>query len=181
MYVLVFNPGGNSLKAEIVQVEPGQTHAFEGKYLASVSVEGISKKPELLRYKGKEVITREPIAAADYKKATQALLDWFGRTSGLPGLNQLACAGLRVVHGGGEFVEPAKMTDAVVEKIRSLENLAPLHNRNSLEVLGPARERLGNIPVYGVFDTAFPRDANCAPSASKSIDRGFPFHRHAHR
>jgi acetate kinase len=155
MYVLVFNPGGNSLKAEIVQVEPGQTHAYEGKYLASVSIEGIGKQPELLRYQGKEVVAREPIDAADYKAAAQALLNWFSRASGLPGLNQLACAGVRVVHGGGEFVEPVKMTEAIVEKIRALEDLAPLHNRNSLAVLGPVRDRLGHTPVYGVFDTAF--------------------------
>ncbi len=39
--------------------------------------------------------------------------------------------------------------------MRAFENLAPLHNKNSLEVLGPLRNRLGDTPVYGVFDTAF--------------------------
>ncbi len=111
MYVLVFNPGGNSLKAEIVQLQPGQTHAYEGKYIASLSVEDIGRDPHLLRYDKKNVVAREPIDAADYNTAAQRLLDWFGRAPGLPRFKNLACAGVRVVHGGGEFIEPAQMTD----------------------------------------------------------------------
>ncbi len=189
MYVLVFNPGGNSLKAEIVQVKPGQTHAYGGNYLASVSIEGIGNQPELLRYQGKEVVAREPVDAADYKAAAQALLNWFGRASGLPGLNQFDCAGLRVVHGGDEFVEPARMTDAVVERIRELENLAPLHNRNSVAVLEPLRDRLGHTPIFGVFDTAFHRTIPLVAAtyglpydlAQKHRIRRYGFHGISHR
>jgi acetate kinase len=189
VYVLVFNPGGNSLKAEIVQVEPGQTHAYEGKYLASVSVEGIGKEPALLRYEGKKIVARDPIDAADYQAAARQLLHWFGRKSGLPALDRLACAGIRVVHGGTEFIEPARMTDAVAEKIRGFENLAPLHNKNSLEVLQPLRDRLTQTPIYGVFDTAFHHTIPDVAStyaiphelARKHGIRRFGFHGISHR
>jgi hypothetical protein len=39
--ILVLNPGGNSLKVEIVVCDARQEHAYEGKKLASVGAEGI--------------------------------------------------------------------------------------------------------------------------------------------
>ena len=50
MNILVFNPGGNSLKAEIIRCQPGQQHAFEGETLISVIIEGIGKEAKIARY-----------------------------------------------------------------------------------------------------------------------------------
>jgi len=67
MHILVFNPGGNSLKAEIVECDPHQRYAFEGAERVSVSVEGIGKTSRFLRYNGKSVINTEPIQADSYE------------------------------------------------------------------------------------------------------------------
>jgi acetate kinase len=45
----------------------------------------------------------------------------------------------------------------VEKKIVAFEALAPLHNKSSVEVLAPLRQRLRNIAIYGVFETAFRR------------------------
>jgi hypothetical protein len=47
MNILVLNPGGNSLKIDIVDCEPNQRYAFGARKLISVSIEVIGKKPEL--------------------------------------------------------------------------------------------------------------------------------------
>jgi acetate kinase len=47
--------------------------------------------------------------------------------------------------------------DHVIEKIVRFEALAPLHNKSSVEVLGPIRRPISEVPVYAVFDTAFHR------------------------
>jgi hypothetical protein len=74
MNVLVMNPGGNSLKVELISCSPGQQAAFEGSKLLSLTVEGIGKKPCLSVLRGKEVTHREEIEAKDYGAALEALV-----------------------------------------------------------------------------------------------------------
>lgn len=63
--------------------------------------------------------------------------------------------GCRVVHGGARFVTPVRVDDAVLDEIRALSPLAPLHNPLAVEVLVEARRALPAAPIVAVFDTAF--------------------------
>jgi acetate kinase len=63
--------------------------------------------------------------------------------------------GVRVVHGGSRFVAPTIVDDAVLDGIRELSSLAPLHNPLAVEVIEEVRRTLPNIPIVAVFDTAF--------------------------
>ncbi|HSM66521.1 MAG TPA: acetate kinase [Ilumatobacteraceae bacterium] len=65
--------------------------------------------------------------------------------------------GHRVVHGGDVFSEPARIDDQVVEVIRELVPLAPLHNPANLAGIEAARETWPDVPQVAVFDTAFHR------------------------
>jgi acetate kinase len=73
----------------------------------------------------------------------------------LPEPSHIDAVAIRVVHGGREFDKPALLDQHVVDKIVQFEKLAPLHNKSSIEVLGPVRNRFPNSPTYAVFDTAF--------------------------
>lgn len=160
MKILVLNPGGNSFKAELVQCHAGQHHAYEGQELLSVSIEGIGTKPELSVMHDKKTIATEPIAAENYEQAAASLLQWWenraphNQTLTLAGVEALA---LRVVHGAREFDKPALIDAHVIQKIVQFEKLAPLHNKGSIEVLEPIRDRFPDTPAYAVFDTAFHR------------------------
>jgi acetate kinase len=157
--ILVLNPGGNSLKVEIVDCDARQGHAYEGKKLVSVSAEGIGKEGKFLRYEGKKVVHTEPMEAADYGQALDGILARLGKlhADGGVDLGSIACVGLRVVHGGSELTAPTEITAQVEQEIVALEKLAPLHNKSSIEVLEPVRRHFGHVPIYGVFDTAFHR------------------------
>jgi len=62
----------------------------------------------------------------------------------------------RVVHGGRRFSGPARIDDGVVDEIRKLSELAPLHNPKALEWIKVARAVCGNTTAQvAVFDTAF--------------------------
>jgi len=61
----------------------------------------------------------------------------------------------RVVHGGERFIEPVIIDDEVVEAIRELIPLAPLHNRANLEGIERMRKLIPNTPQVAIFDTAF--------------------------
>jgi len=65
--------------------------------------------------------------------------------------------GHRVVHGGDVFSEPARIDDDVVEVIRDLVPLAPLHNPANLAGIEAARATWPAVTQVAVFDTAFHR------------------------
>ena len=60
-----------------------------------------------------------------------------------------------MVQGGAVFSGPVVVTDEVVEQIRALVPLAPLHNPGHVAGLEVARELLPDVPHVVVFDTAF--------------------------
>ena len=62
---------------------------------------------------------------------------------------RISAAGHRVVHGGTEFAAPCRIDDSVMEKLRALTPLAPLHQPHNLH------ERFPGLPQVACFDTAF--------------------------
>src|SRR3972149_2634773 len=65
--------------------------------------------------------------------------------------------GCRVVHGGARFVEPTRVTPSVLDELRALGDLAPLHNPLGVAVLEQVKRSLPETPVTAIFDTAFHR------------------------
>ena len=63
--------------------------------------------------------------------------------------------GHRVVHGGDRFSGPTVVDDDVLEEIRELVPLAPLHNPANIAGIEVARGRYPDTPQVAVFDTAF--------------------------
>ena len=63
--------------------------------------------------------------------------------------------GHRVVHGGTEFVEPVVLTPDVVERLRALTDLAPLHQPASLMGIEAVAQSVPDVPAVACFDTAF--------------------------
>jgi acetate kinase len=60
----------------------------------------------------------------------------------------------RVVHGG-DHQAPARIDDALLDELRALVELAPLHQPPALDVIEQCRQRLPGVEQYAVFDTAF--------------------------
>src|ERR1700735_4960788 len=102
MNVLVLNPGGNSLKAEVVSCSPTQSFAFDGKKLVSVILEGIGKKPCLSVMDGKTISHTEPMQAKDYGEAATSLFSWLKQKKQIAA-KDIERVGIRVVHGGRLF------------------------------------------------------------------------------
>ena len=70
-------------------------------------------------------------------------------------LKEIGAVGNRVAHGGEIFKDSALVTDKVIEQIKSLEHLAPLHTPGNLAGIYAMREVLPGVPQAVVFDTAF--------------------------
>ena len=65
--------------------------------------------------------------------------------------------GHRVVHGGARFAGPTLVTPGVVDELRALIPLAPLHQPHNLAAIDAVSERLPHVPQVACFDTAFHR------------------------
>jgi acetate kinase len=188
MNVLVMNPGGNSLKVEVVSCAPNQQCASEGRKLASVILEGIGKEPCLSVLHGKETIHSQPLQAKDFSEAATSIFTWLEEKKHIAP-QDIQCAGVRVVHGGRRFTEATEIRAEVEREIHEFERLAPLHNKSSLELLEPVRRRYTSVPLYAVFDTAFHRTIPDVASlyaiptdlAEKHGIRRFGFHGTSHR
>jgi len=69
--------------------------------------------------------------------------------------SDIDAVGHRVVHGGEKFVNSTLIDDEVMEAIKELIPLAPLHNPANLQGIKVVRQYASNMPQVAVFDTAF--------------------------
>jgi acetate kinase len=74
--------------------------------------------------------------------------------------------GHRVVHGGPQHKGPAVVTPHVLEELRKLVPLAPLHQPYNLGAIEAVFERLPGVPQVACFDTSFHRGA---PAVSELV------------
>ena len=146
--MLVLNAGSSSLKYSLVDAETGTAPA-------TGSVERIGEARGELQHSTADGRHTSERAFATIEDALAAALDAFV-THG-PSLrdSQLVAVGHRVVHGGSRFADPALVDDALIEQVRRLVPLAPLHNAANLEGLRVARRLFPDVPQAAVFDTAF--------------------------
>jgi acetate kinase len=68
---------------------------------------------------------------------------------------EIAAVGHRVVHGGEQFSESIMIDSNVLNEIRQLIDLAPLHNPHNLRGINACLKALPDKPQVAVFDTAF--------------------------
>ena len=59
------------------------------------------------------------------------------------------------MHGGEKFATSVVLNDEVLSAIEQCNDLAPLHNPANLIGINSCREIMPNVPMVGVFDTAF--------------------------
>jgi acetate kinase len=73
----------------------------------------------------------------------------------LTSLEEINAVGHRMVHGGEIFQKSVVVTADVLETLKSLIPLAPLHNPANIMGIEAVQEILPNVPNVVAFDTAF--------------------------
>ena len=160
MKILTLNAGSNSLKFEIISVQP---HSGFGLSLLGGSYDNIGKEhSSFALLEKKQPHKEQEMEIRDHGHATELLFDWLeqgkAKDQGISGLDDVERIGHRVVHGADRFQSTVKVNEEVIRNIEELEDLAPLHNRSALKVMRAAGAKVGSrIPMYAVFDTVFHR------------------------
>ncbi|MDT5140399.1 MAG: acetate kinase [Mycobacterium sp.] len=146
--VLVINSGSSSLKFQLVEPDSGTSRA-------AGAVEQIGEASSLV-----------PDHEVALRRAFDMLAD--------DGIDLHSCGlvavGHRVVHGGNQFHRPTLLDDEVIDKLKELSPLAPLHNPAAVQGIEVARKLLPDVPQIAVFDTAFFHHLPAA-AATYAIDR----------
>jgi acetate kinase len=132
MPVLVLNAGSSSLKYQLVVPET-----------AEVQAKGVIER-----------IGEPGSPTADHAAAMQTMQkDLAAEGVDLDAVG-LRAIGHRVVHGGPDFSDPTIIDDDVLNEIKDLIPLAPLHNPGAVSGIEAARAEF-DVPHVAIFDTAF--------------------------
>jgi acetate kinase len=153
-FTLVLNAGSSSLKFAVYRRATG----VDWSVAARGQVDGIGLASARLSVKDG---TGSPLTAAhsaaelgDGPAALAHVAEWL--RAHFPG-SRLAGVGHRVVHGGPRHAAPAIVTPALIEELRELVPLAPLHQPHNLAAIETVAKRQPEVPQVACFDTSFHR------------------------
>ncbi len=153
MVILVLNCGSSSIKYQVIDMESASS-----KLLAKGLVERIGLSEGDLTHKpvGKEPFElHRPIP--DHTTGIQLVMEALTDAGHgvIRSLDEVKAVGHRVAHGGEFFPQSCLVDNDTKEKIRSLCQIAPLHNPASLEGIRAIEQVLPGVPQVTVFDTSF--------------------------
>ena len=152
MKVLVINAGSSSLKYQLIDMT-------DESVLAKGNCERIGTDGAFIGFKAPDGGKIEH--QAEMKNHTQAfeavknaLLD--PKYGAIKSLDEVSAIGHRIVQGGAYFDHSVLIDASVLDKIKELSPLAPLHNPAHIQGIDACTEVFGaEIPQVAVFDTAF--------------------------
>ena len=146
--VMAVNSGSSSLKFQLFDMP-------EGNVLTSGNIERIGLPLGIFGMNVNGERIKKEVPVPDHQVAVDLLLDALIEYKIVDSLDEIKAAGHRIVQGGPYFNDSVKVNTDVVDKVRELIELAPLHNAAHLTCYEAFRRALPNIDHVFVFDTAF--------------------------
>jgi len=100
---------------------------------------------------------REEYECPDHKVAIHLIIRTLTDPSHgvVKSMDQISAVGHRVVHGGEKFTCSVRISEEVLDAIKAVQHLAPLHNPPNIAGIEAAQAVLPEVPHIAIFDTAF--------------------------
>jgi acetate kinase len=149
--ILVINAGSSSLKYQLYDMT-------DESVLAKGRVERIGMDASIVVHEPKD---REDLRYVeeilDHTTAVRVVLQKLTdpEYGVIQSIEEIDAVGHRIVHGGEKLTKSMIIDENVKQEIRSLFDLAPLHNPAHLMGILAIENNLPNVPQTVVFDTAF--------------------------
>lgn len=164
MNILIINCGSSSLKYQLIQGDSEYVLAkgvcerigITGgciSYQRQVPLKD-SRRTEGAGNDNKITIKQD---MKDHTQAVQLMLDQLIHNDHgvLNSLDEIDAVGHRIVHGGERFSQAVIIDQEVLKEVEFCSDLAPLHNPANLIGIRACRDLMPDVPMVGVFDTAF--------------------------
>ncbi len=131
MKILVINAGSSSLKYQL----------FDSKKFTSLAKNliEVSKK------------SKTPTIDSAFKLAIKEIIG----SKKISSLEEIKLIGHRIVHGGEKYSKPTAIDEKLIQEIKKLIPIAPLHNSINLEGILACKKYLPHAKNFAVFDTSF--------------------------
>ncbi len=152
MKILVLNCGSSSIKYQLIEMDE-KNHSVLAKGLLERI--GLEMGEFTHKWNGQKHYEQLPIPnhTEGIKIVLQALTNKeYGVISDL---KEIKAVGHRVAHGGEKFTHSVRIDENVINMIKDLCDLAPLHNPGALQGIAAMQAVLPGIPMAAVFDTSF--------------------------
>jgi len=151
MDILALNCGSSSVKYQLYDWKKKEV-------IARGMVERVTVGDSFIIHEvpGRETY-REEYECPDHKVAIHLIVKTLtDKTYGvLEDMSRISAVGHRVVHGGEKFTCSVMIDDAVLDAIKEVQHLAPLHNPPNIAGIEAAQANLPEVPHIAIFDTAF--------------------------
>ena len=148
MKILCVNAGSSSLKFQLFEMP-------EEKCLISGYIEKIGLEDCFWTTK----VNGEKIKGAKYLKnhteAVEVLIEELLKHKVVESMDEIKAVGHRVLHGGEKYSDSVLIDEEVIQSIKDLTKLGPLHLPGNLAGIEAMMEALPGVPMVAVYDTAF--------------------------
>lgn len=151
MKILVINCGSSSLKYQLIDSTTEEVLAKGLCERIGIAGSAITHQPA----GGAKVTTEVPMD--NHTQAVQYVVEKLidKEVGVLDSMDEIDAVGHRIVHGGEKFAGSVILTEEVLQAIEECNDLAPLHNPANLTGINSCREIMPEVPMVGIFDTAF--------------------------
>jgi acetate kinase len=148
MKIMAVNAGSSSLKFQLL-------HMPDEEVIVSGVVERIGLEEPSIKLKMNGDTIKESLDIANHSDAVKMLLNLLVEKEIVGSIDEIDGVGHRVVHGGEKFTDSVVIDEEVIQAIKDVSDLAPLHNPANLTGILAFQEALPKVKAVAVFDTAF--------------------------
>jgi acetate kinase len=146
--ILIINAGSSSLKFQLFHFDN-----LESYINGQISGLGTSDQKIIIKDNNKEVIHQEKYQATTSRdEILVSLVETLQKL--FPSL-KLEVAGHRVVHGGIHYINPTIINQTVIDTLKSITYLTPIHLPHNIKPMEVLQSKFPNLKQVACFDTAF--------------------------
>ncbi len=148
MKVLSVNAGSSSLKFSLFDM--ANNNVLTSGVFERIGIEGSTFT---IKFNGEKIV--QEVELNNHVDAVNILIDKLISLDIIKSLEEINGIGHRVAHGKDYFDKSTIINDSVLEKLRGVKDMAPLHNPANLLGIEAFEKVLPNVVQVAVFDTAY--------------------------
>ena len=148
MKVLSVNAGSSSLKFTLFEMN-------DESIIVSGVFERIGLDNSFYKIKLNGETIKEEVELPTHTEAVSVLLSKLIDLNIIKSYDEIKGVGHRILHGGEKYSESVIINDDVIESIKELTPLGPLHHPGEIAGIMALKEVLPEVPMVAVYDTAF--------------------------
>jgi acetate kinase len=149
--ILVLNAGSSSVKFQVFLQQDTLTSIYSG---LAERLKETTPYAKIKDQTGKTIFEETLSENADHGVALQTIINYLETKLASEDI-KLVYVGHRVVHGGDKYTKPVQIDQSVIDGLKAIIPLAPLHNPHNIAGMEFIANNYPNLKQVACFDTSF--------------------------